>query len=150
MADDKGRTALYFACQKGNIALVELLLGKGADVGGKSSEWNIPLYLACKRGYNSIVKVLLENGAKPNYKNGEMHGPLYYAVRNKHIDVVKILLERGTEPLAISASRAVVSPNQRDWCSTSEQILQLLKEAHSQNLLQDVTKSHQIIHRNGL
>ncbi|RJT34341.1 ankyrin repeat domain-containing protein [Mesorhizobium waimense] len=61
-----GVTALYIACEDGNVDLAELLINRGADVNLPVSWQRTPLYAANKGGYADIVKLLLNNGANPN------------------------------------------------------------------------------------
>ena len=71
----KDRT-LHNACAKGNLAVVEFLIGVGWDIEENSSyslnrdeDGTIerPLYLACEHGHISVVQFLVEKGAQMNY-----------------------------------------------------------------------------------
>ncbi|KAK1656687.1 hypothetical protein BDP55DRAFT_515338, partial [Colletotrichum godetiae] len=58
-----GRTALYIACKKGNIGLVQMLLEKGAEVTVADNDGWTPLNSASDSGHVDVVKLLLEKGA---------------------------------------------------------------------------------------
>lgn len=64
--DDYGRIALHYACEKGNIEIVKLLLAKGSCINVYDDKFFTPLYLASFNGYYDISKLLLENGASSN------------------------------------------------------------------------------------
>lgn len=49
------------AAASGDVALVELLITKGADI-GRPGDGSSPLYAAASRGYTEVVKLLIENG----------------------------------------------------------------------------------------
>ena len=61
---DYGQTALFFACDRGNIELVKLLLEKGADPNVKDTFYNAtPLTWAEQRQRSDIALLLFKNGA---------------------------------------------------------------------------------------
>ena len=69
--DNYGVTPLYSACDKGNLALVKLLLDHGADVNAQDLEWGrtplalaaMPLYAVGSREDRAeIVTLLVEKG----------------------------------------------------------------------------------------
>lgn len=64
------RTALYRACDKGDLKKVQVLVGKGADV-NVVCLYGTPLTQAVKRGDVDIAECLLKNGAKTVYRHGE-------------------------------------------------------------------------------
>jgi len=107
-------SALFAAAQKGNIELVKLLLGKGADVNNKSlpcifregiiafrTQAYVPLNMAKNA---ATAKVLIENGAFINVGGYDefrfdpdhlYNPPLVTAIRNKDIELVEFLLSKG-------------------------------------------------------
>ena len=62
--DENGNTALHYACEEGNLKIVEILLGFKCNPNIKNSANNIPLHLSAKNGYFDISKKLLEFGAE--------------------------------------------------------------------------------------
>ncbi len=58
-----GKTALLLAAEKGNLAIVEALLRRGADVDQASIEGVTPLMAASYAGAAPVVKRLLAAGA---------------------------------------------------------------------------------------
>ena len=60
LIDDKGKTALYYACEKNDIATIKLLLSKKAVIVGNIFE-NSPLYIAVKKNNLVACKELLKH-----------------------------------------------------------------------------------------
>lgn len=82
---------LGYACEGGNIKLIEFLLENGLDVNRGRTE--SPLHKSAKLGREDIVRLLITY--KPAIDGYYMETPLYYAAKNGHLDVVKILVESG-------------------------------------------------------
>ncbi|KAH8733670.1 hypothetical protein BGZ61DRAFT_528933 [Ilyonectria robusta] len=67
--DGHGRTPLSFAAENGHIAIIKLLLGRGAKVDSMASgveNGRTPLSFAAEGAQEDSVKLLLEQGANPN------------------------------------------------------------------------------------
>jgi len=64
--DEKGYTALMYACANGNLEIVELLLEYGADSSITTSKGNTALYFAERKQYWKIIDLLRINGTKDN------------------------------------------------------------------------------------
>jgi ankyrin repeat protein len=57
------KTALHIACRMGNDAMVQFLLGRGADLSSQDLAGGTPLHIAVNERRISIVKLLLNMGA---------------------------------------------------------------------------------------
>lgn len=68
-ADRYGVTALVRAAGRGDHALVDLLLGRGARIDKGTAQDNTPLMLAAARGHRELVARLLQAGADPAHRN---------------------------------------------------------------------------------
>jgi len=66
--DKKGKTAIHFATQEGNIDAAKELVEKGANVNAEDTEGRRPLHWAAARGNIQGVRFLVENGANVNAK----------------------------------------------------------------------------------
>ena len=90
------------ACERGDKALVCLLLAAGADVDKKDRLGSSPLHRACEQGHAEIVELLLRHGADVNLEGLNFSTPLDLAVHhcsNHNVEVVRLLLAYGADPL---------------------------------------------------
>ncbi|GKT45906.1 vegetative incompatibility protein HET-E-1 [Colletotrichum spaethianum] len=78
-----------------DIATVQRLLKKGADLNLKDDDGRTPLSWAAEGGDESAVQLLLENGADLESKDEDGRKPLSWAAENGHEGVVWLLLEKG-------------------------------------------------------
>ena len=92
--DENGNTALHYACEEGNLKIVEILLGFKCNPNIKNSANNTPLHLSAKNGYFDISKKLLEFGAELNSENSEKNSPLHYVCENNYIELLKYFLTK--------------------------------------------------------
>jgi ankyrin repeat protein len=111
-----GRPPLFWAVQRGESELVELLIKGGADanaraprysqagnvvtgpeVFGRAKERNgeSPLHLAAERGSLPILKQLLAAGAKTDVVDEYNHTPLIRSIHGGHLEAARLLLEHG-------------------------------------------------------
>jgi outer membrane protein assembly factor BamB len=92
---------LWDAAKKGDVAAVEALLAKGADVNAKTEYGATALHFAADKGHLAVVQTLLKNKADINSKdNFYKSRPLDWAVAGGHVEVVKALVEAGSEGFA--------------------------------------------------
>src|SRR5215470_9854295 len=80
---------LIEAVRQNDVARVEALIAKGADVNAVWRYGETPLFFACDRGFAPVVKVLLEHGAEVNVKD-TFYGmtPVARAADKDHVDIV--------------------------------------------------------------
>jgi cytochrome c len=98
-----GVTALYIACEAGNVELAKLLIDRGADVNLPVSWQRTPLFAANKGGYADIVKLLLSNGADPN-QLAKSQTPLHVAAENGCLQCVIYLVDAGADVNALTSN----------------------------------------------
>jgi cytochrome c len=98
-----GVTALYIACEAGNLELAKLLIDRGADVNLPVSWQRTPLFAANKGGYADIVKLLLNNGADPN-QLAKSQTPLHVAAENGCLQCVIHLVDAGADVNALTSN----------------------------------------------
>jgi ankyrin repeat protein len=92
---------LHEAVANGNLAEVQALLDKGADINTYNKDGNTPLHIAVEKNNLGMVKELLKNNTlDPNkrYKKGNEHYgsggvPLHMAVLAGNNDIAEALLE---------------------------------------------------------
>eukprot|EP00729_Bicosta_minor_P007476 gene7475-biopygen12020 len=96
---DSGATALYIACQVGNLRAVKMMLDCGGiDVNAARTDGgDTPLYTACARGHGAVAKILLKQNEVEVNKARTDDGvtPLFSACSCGHTEVVKMLLAHG-------------------------------------------------------
>jgi tetratricopeptide (TPR) repeat protein len=94
--DSFGNTPLDVAANRDNAALVELLIGHGADVRG-GPDPQTALHNAAFYGCPAAARVLLRHGADPKARGERGHTPLHLAARKGHTDIAKLLLEHRSD-----------------------------------------------------
>ena len=95
----RGRTPLLIAASHdGNVAVIRLLLSKGANPANASDKVNnTPLAASAYANDGASVKLWLEKGADVNARNAAGLTPLMFAASNGNVDMVKALLARGAD-----------------------------------------------------
>ena len=99
--DNKDRTPLFIACERGRITVTELLLGKGAKVDHCTPQGRTPLYAACQQGRVGTARLCLDHGAAVDQKDKMGLTPLYNACFEGHASAAKLLLDRGADGHAV-------------------------------------------------
>ena len=103
--DGDGFTALMEAAQHGHAAIVDLLIGMGADVNAESLIGWTSLALAAHYGQESVVEKLLNHGADCEVNGGpHRKTPLAYASKQGHARIVNRLLAAGANIEARNSS----------------------------------------------
>ena len=98
-------TGLMIAAWNGNIPMMELFIGRGANPRRANANGEQPLQLAAWNGHMEAVKWLLDHGAMIN--RDENHwSALHYAVFNGHNELATYLLEHGADVNARSPNRS--------------------------------------------
>ncbi|KAL7801237.1 hypothetical protein V8C44DRAFT_353803 [Trichoderma aethiopicum] len=81
----------------GHMAIVRLILDKGADVNSKSNLYGDALQAAAFRGHVATVSLLLDCHADPNAQRGGWGSALQAAAEGGQLDVLKLLVSRGAD-----------------------------------------------------
>ena len=95
VADNKGRTTLMRACEKGYVEIVRLLLQAGADTDAADNEGDRALFWACEEGHVEIVRLLLEAGADTDVADRNGYTAFFWASGEGHDEIVRLLLIQG-------------------------------------------------------
>uniref|UniRef100_A0A6C0I4F0 Uncharacterized protein n=1 Tax=viral metagenome TaxID=1070528 RepID=A0A6C0I4F0_9ZZZZ len=92
---DMGATLLHFACEQGNIPIIELLLERGADLNKKNDHGNTPFYNACVFPDNMIevVRTLMKYGPDVNTQNNKGSSPVFWVSTNYPPEILEEFLE---------------------------------------------------------
>jgi ankyrin repeat domain-containing protein 17 len=93
-SDSNMDSPLTFACWKGHIDVVELLLNRGAELEHRTKEGFTPLMFAALGGHTAVADCLLKRNASVNVPSGSNNDiPLTSACWKGHRDVVELLLK---------------------------------------------------------
>lgn len=94
-ANTDGMTALHFAAQNGDKAIVQFLLENGADIKAQDMLFSrTALHFAAENGDLDTVKYLAEHGADIQDKDDFGATAFHYAAKNNRLDVVKYLVSK--------------------------------------------------------
>lgn len=89
---DTNRNALSYACSRGNLMAVEILINNGANINHVDLLNRTPLMLACAKGNIEIVRLLLwRDKIDVNATNNQNNTALDIARANNHTDIVDLL-----------------------------------------------------------
>jgi len=75
--DDESRnvTALHYAVENNNLAVVTMLLEAGANIEARRYDSLTPLHVAARRGYGNIIRALMAHGADIDARDEHMNTP---------------------------------------------------------------------------
>lgn len=99
-------TPLMIAADRGRLALVTLLLDKGAVIDESSPFAGTALHSAAFHGRLAVCRTLLERGANVNARNEEGWTPLhqvvngapdYQRLRGEYLEVAQLLVSKGAD-----------------------------------------------------
>ncbi len=97
VAQADGTTALHWATDHNDLAMVEMLLRAGANAKAKNRYGVTPLYSAAVNGNAAMIEMLLKAGATVDMALPEGETPLMTAARTGSTDAVKVLLAYGAD-----------------------------------------------------
>jgi len=104
-----GMTPLIYAVARGDIelkdqiAMLELLLKRGAHLETPNNSGNTALMEAAKRPVPAIVQFLVSKGANVNARGPRGHTALIYAGYNGRVETLKLLVAAGADPFAMAS-----------------------------------------------
>lgn len=96
--EENGNIPLHVACSKGNLALVRLLIARGANIDSQDIFGNAPLHYACDKAQKDVVAYLISNKANLELSDNRGNSPLHHAAAADSMIVVNMLLRAGVTP----------------------------------------------------
>jgi ankyrin repeat protein len=100
-----GWTPLHLAAFFGHAKIVELLLGRDADVAARSrnANGNTPLHAALAGNHKFVAGLLMGAGADVNAADAAQWRPLHIASANNNLDAIRTLIAQGADVSAPNA-----------------------------------------------
>lgn len=126
--DESGWTALHYACDEGNLKIVEILMKMNVDVNMKTFIKKTPLHLAADKGYFDISRILIENGATVSTLDDEKNNPIHLCAQKGHIELLRYFLERHPQ----ADSKNIYGKTPMDLAK-NEKIKEVLKDYFNKN-----------------
>ena len=73
-SNERGESAIWKACKRGHLEILELLLRAGADVNQASKDGSTPLLVAAQHGQLVMLRRLMEVGAGADLNKATFRG----------------------------------------------------------------------------
>ncbi|BGP39986.1 putative ankyrin-repeat protein [Rhodotorula kratochvilovae] len=90
--DGVGNTALMAAATTGNLEIVKLLVGAGADVTATNEKGATALHYAASKGHVSVGRLLISKGADINARDRASQLPLHRAATTGSLPFIHLIL----------------------------------------------------------
>ena len=105
--NERGRTVLHCACERGHADVVTWLVGLGAHVNARNSNGWAPLHRAASHSHPRCVELLLDSGADASVADNGGRIPLHLACESAECTALLVaahpaLLARGCAPLRLA------------------------------------------------
>lgn len=85
-------TALMIASSKGNKAIIEALIKKGANINAKDDDGVTPIFFAITSGKPEVVKFLLDKGADKNARLSNGISLYDFAINKGHREIANLFI----------------------------------------------------------
>ncbi|BGO94078.1 hypothetical protein NBRC10512_003711 [Rhodotorula toruloides] len=90
--DEVGNTALMSAAAIGNLEILTLLIGAGADVNAVNNKEQTALHYAASKGHVNIGRLLISKGADINARDRANQLPLHRAASTGSVPFIHLIL----------------------------------------------------------
>lgn len=95
--DERGNTALHYACYKGNEHVALALINKGANVNIQNINKISPLHIVSTNGNTKIAEYILEKDGDIALTDMALSTPLHQATEKGNIEIVKLIMQKNRE-----------------------------------------------------
>jgi ankyrin repeat protein len=90
-----GWTPLHYCAWEGKVDVCRFLIAKKADVNARAPNESTPLMVASRQGGQEIVRLLLANGANPNLESDRGVTAMQFALKAGNTDIADFLKKAG-------------------------------------------------------
>ena len=96
--DLNGQTCLFYACSKGKIDYVKLLIEKeGININHKDNYGQTPIFYAVSKGHIDLTRYLISKGAEVNLIDDSGQSCIFYSVLHKQYEITNMLIKEGAD-----------------------------------------------------
>uniref|UniRef100_A0A1I8G0B9 ANK_REP_REGION domain-containing protein n=1 Tax=Macrostomum lignano TaxID=282301 RepID=A0A1I8G0B9_9PLAT len=92
-----GCSPLYAASQEGHVAVVEHLIGAGADAKRRNNDGSTALHVASWCGRTAVVQSLIDAKVDVDAQDDSGKTPLHEACLTKNVSVIQMLIDAGAD-----------------------------------------------------
>ena len=121
----KGKTPLHYAVTYGAEDLIDLLVGKGADVNAVDDTGLTPLHVAAMIRRVKEAELLIGHGAGLEARDKFGDTPFHYAALHGQLRMVQLLLEAGADPHTVN--NAGLSPLESAVQNRKQDVVEFLR-----------------------
>ncbi|WP_264688688.1 ankyrin repeat domain-containing protein [Wolbachia endosymbiont (group B) of Catoptria pinella] len=107
--DGQGWTPVFWAIQKNNFNIVELLLNNNADIKVKDNEGWTPIHWAVQLGSLDVVKRLVERGADVNALTADGRTPYDLAINQNYREIKEYLRSKSAVPSSMLIPHVILA-----------------------------------------
>jgi ankyrin repeat protein len=91
----KPTTPLHRAAKKGDLAKVQMLIARGADLNARDDRGRTPLYLAAQAGHKDVIEILARCGARVDSADNYGSTPMALGMWQDRREMVECLIRAG-------------------------------------------------------
>jgi ankyrin repeat protein len=94
LKDNNWKTLFMYACEYGNIEVVNIFINKWVNINEKDNNWITAFILSCHKWYSEIAKLLSDKIDNINEKPNNWMTAFVGACCRGHLEIVNLLIKR--------------------------------------------------------